>query len=125
MWQWVDIQVLRKDQPQSHTNGVLDIGWKWSEFAPGGKSTVIADNGNGTLLGYTSFRPSNPNWNSINGVGRIYHYSGPKDNNTAAYTFIRGGNWRHGYDSGAFTVHMSPTATKENIDDVGFRCVAN
>lgn len=125
VWQWVDIQVKRSDQPQSRTNGVLDTGWKWSEFSPGGLKTVVTDNGKGSQLGYNSFRPSNPGWNSINGVGRVYHYSGLADNNATAYTFIRGGNWRHGYDSGAFTVHMSPVATKENIDDVGFRCVAD
>jgi formylglycine-generating enzyme required for sulfatase activity len=125
VWQWIDIQVLRQDQPPSFTGGVLDRGWQWSEFAPGGLKTVISGNGSGPLLGYDSFRPSDPNWNSVNGVGRIYHFSGPKDDNPTAYTFIRGGNWRHGYDSGVFTVHMSPVATKENIDDVGFRCVAD
>lgn len=125
VWQWVDIQVFRNDQPQSRTNGILDQGWIWSEFAKGGLKTVITDNGQGPNLGYDSFRPSNPDWNSNNGVGRIYHFSGKADNNTTAYTFIRGGNWRHGYDSGAFTVHMSPQATKENIDDVGFRCVVD
>jgi hypothetical protein len=125
VWQWVDVEVLRKDQPQSYTNGRLDRGWIWSEFTSGGGlATVITDNGRGPNLGYDSFRPLNPTWNSINGVGRIYHYSGILDNNTTADTFIRGGNWRHGYDSGAFTVHMSPQATKENIDDVGFRCAA-
>ena len=114
VWQWIDIQIARKDQPQSKTNGILDRGWIWSEFAPGGKKTVITT--------ISPEGPSNPKWNSTNGIGRIYHFSGPLDDNHTLYTYIRGGNWRHGYDSGAFTVHMSPVATKENIDDVGFRC---
>jgi formylglycine-generating enzyme required for sulfatase activity len=116
VWQWVDAIILRQDQPQSFTNGILDQGWIWSEFAPGAKATVITHSDQG---------PSDLIWNSANGIGRIYHYSGVPDHNTTAYTFIRGGNWRHGYDSGAFTVHMSPVADKENIDDVGFRCTAD
>lgn len=72
-----------------------------------------------------SFDPSNPNWNSNQGVGRIYHYNSQGDTDTTLYTFIRGGNWRHGYDSGAFTIHMQPVPTKTGIDDVGFRCAAN
>ncbi len=125
VWTWVDTLIARKDQPQSTTNGILDHGWKWSEFSPGGKTTVITNNGRGPTLGYDAFRPSNPNWNSTNGVGRIYHYSAQNDTNDTLYTAIRGGNWRHGYDSGAFTTHLSPQATKTNIDDVGFRCVSS
>ena len=123
VWQWIDAEVMRKDQPKSYTGKKLDTGWKWSDFTPGALPTVITDNGQIPALGYDSFRPSSPNWNSNNGVGRVYHYSNAQDNNTTLYTFIRGGNWRHGYDSGAFTIHMSPTANQENIDDVGFRCV--
>ena len=123
VWQWVDAQVMRKDEPESETNGVIDIGWVIrSEFAPGAMGSVLINNGQGSL-NYDLFRPSNPKWNSSNGVGRIYHYSDPGDTSIALYAFIRGGNWRHYDDDGAFTVHMSPPANTENIDDVGFRCV--
>ncbi len=126
VWQWVDAQVMRKNEPESATNGVTDIGWVIrSEFAPGAMSSVLTNNGSGTNLGYDQIRPSNPAWNSNNGVGRVYHYSDPNDASTALYAFIRGGNWRHFDDDGAFTVHMSPPANRENIDDVGFRCVSN
>lgn len=124
VWSWIDIDVPRKDQPQSLSNGVLDQGWIWSEFAPGGKETVITGNGSGAELGYDSFRPSSPSWNSTNGVGRIYHYSAKNDTDTTIYTSIRGGTWQHGYDSGAFSVHLSPKADHPNINDVGLRCVA-
>lgn len=124
VWQWVDATIARKDQPQSKTGKILDLGWKWSDFTPGALSTVIADNGREPSLGYDAFRPSNPSWNSINGVGRIYHYSAADDTSTTQYGYIRGGNWRHGYDSGAFCIHLSPMPNKTNIDDVGFRCVA-
>jgi hypothetical protein len=124
VWQWVDQQVERKDEPKSNSNGVLDLGWLKSDFAPGSLPSVITDNGTGSALGYDAIRPSNPAWNANNGVGRIYHYSTLNDTSTALYAFIRGGNWRHFDDDGAFTIHMSPPANTENIDDVGFRCVA-
>ncbi len=124
VWQWVDNTVMRKDQPKSMTNGVLDLGWTRSDFAPGSLASVLSDNGQGNALGYNVFRPSNPSWNANNGVGRIYHYSSVTDTDTTFYTFIRGGNWKHGYDDGAFTVHMSPVPDKTNINDIGFRCVA-
>ena len=122
VWQWVDATISRKDQPKSQTKSVLDQGWIWSDFTPGSLESVITDNGQQPTLGYDAFRPSNSSWNSNNGVGRIYHFSSVTDNNNTQYGFIRGGNWRHGYDSGAFCVHLSPLLNKSNIDDVGFRC---
>ncbi len=124
VWQWVDATIARKDQPQSKTGSTLDYGWKWSDFTPGALPTVITDNGKAPALGYDAFRPSDPTWNSKNGVGRIYHFSSANDADTTQYGFIRGGNWRHGYDSGAFCIHLSPIPSTPNIDDVGFRCVA-
>lgn len=125
VWQWVDGTVLRKDEPKSKSNGKLDVGWLSSEFAPGGLPSVIIDNGQGPSLGYDSFRPSNPAWNSTNGVGRIFHFSAARDSNTTVYTFIRGGQWNHGAVDGAFSMHLTPVPTKTNINDVGFRCVAS
>jgi hypothetical protein len=124
VWQWVDQEVERKNEPKSSSNGILDSGWLKSDFAPGFLPSVITDNGIGSGLGYDAFRPSNSTWNANNGVGRIYHYSALNDTSETLYVFIRGGNWRHFDDDGAFTVHMSPSANTENIDDVGFRCVA-
>ncbi len=122
VWQWVDAQVARKDEPESSSNGTLDLGWTRSDFAPGSLPSVLINNGAPPILGYDAMRPSNPAWNANNGVGRIYHYSDPKDTSTALYAFIRGGNWRHFDDDGAFTIHLSPPANTQNIDDVGFRC---
>lgn len=126
VWQWVDGSVLRKDEPKSQTNGKLDVGWLSSEFAPGAGAlpSVITDNGQGPTLGYDSFRPSNPAWNSTNGVGRIFHYSSAHDTNTTIYGFIRGGQWNHGAVDGAFNMHLTPVPDKTNINDVGFRCAA-
>ena len=125
IWSWIDASIARNDQPQSQTNGILDHGFIWSDFTSGSLATVITDNGKAPSLGYDNFRPSNPTWNANNGVGRIYHFSGQKDTNDTQYGFIRGGNWRHGYDSGAFCVHLSPPLNRANIDDVGFRCVTS
>lgn len=124
VWQWVDNTVMRKDEPESATNGVLDNGWTRSDFSAGSLPSVLTDNGQGATMGYDVFRPSNPSWNANNGVGRIYHYSSATDTSTTLYTFIRGGNWKHGTDDGAFTVHISPTPGTLNINDVGFRCAA-
>ncbi len=125
VWEWVDGTVVRKDEPRSTTSGSTDSGWLKSDFAPGSLGSVITNNGQGSSMGYDAFRPSNPTWNARNGVGRIYHYSSPSlDTDTTQYGFIRGGNWKHGMDDGAFTLHLSPTPDKKNINDVGFRCVA-
>ena len=123
VWSWVDATIARNVQPKSQTSGVQDRGFIWSDFTSGSLPSVITDNGQAPSLGYDAFRPSDPAWNSNNGVGRIYHFSGPADNNIIQYGFIRGGNWRHGYDSGAFCAHLSPPLNTANIDDVGFRCV--
>ena len=125
VWEWVGGTVARKDEPRSETNGKKDIGWLKSDFAPGSLPSVITDDGQGSSMGYDAFRPSNPAWNATNGVGRIYHYSsvGP-DTDTTRYGFIRGGNWKHGADDGAFTIHLSPPPNRKDINDVGFRCVA-
>lgn len=111
VWQWVDATVARKDEPRTIIPGLGNSGWTWGEF-----QTVPYSN---------DFDPSNPSWNSQEGVGRIYHYNSIGDSDTTLYTFIRGGNWRHGYDSGAFTVHMQPVPKKTGIDDIGFRCVTS
>ncbi len=111
VWQWVDAQIPRKDEPRTIIPGFGNSRWTWGEF-----QTVPYD---------ASYMPSNPNWNSSNGVGRIYHYNSSVDTDTTAYTFIRAGNWRHGADSGAFTMHMQPVPEKGGIDDVGFRCVVD
>jgi len=124
VWEWTDNTVMRKDEPKSATHNVVDSGWLKSDFAPGSLGSVITDNGQGNSMGYDTFRPSNPMWNANNGVGRIYHYSSKlTDTDTTAYAFIRGGNWKHGDDDGAFTIHLSPPPDRTGIDDVGFRCV--
>lgn len=125
VWEWTDDTVARKDEPKSATNGARDNGWLKSDFAPGSLASVITDNGQGSSMGYDAFRPSNPAWNANNGVGRIYHYSSvAPDGNMTAYAFIRGGNWKHGADDGAFTIHLSPPPS-HSANDVGFRCVAS
>ncbi len=111
VWTWVDAKIERRDEPRSIIPGEGNTSWVWAEF-----QTVPYD---------ANLMPKNPLWNSTQGVGRIYHYNSVGDTDTTIYTYIRGGNWRHGYDSGAFTVHMQPVPGKTNIDDVGFRCVTS
>jgi hypothetical protein len=123
VWEWTDNTIMRKEEPQSSTNGKRDLGWLKSDFSPGSLPSVLIDNGKGNAMGYNSFRPSNPTWNANNGVGRIYHYGSLLDTDTTLYAFIRGGNWKHGEDDGAFTIHLSPPPDRPLINDVGFRCV--
>ena len=111
VWQWVDATIARKYEPHSRIPNLGGSGWVWAEF-----TTVPYDR---------TFDPSNPTWTSVQGVGRIYHYNLPGDTDSTLYTYIRGGNWRHGEDSGAFTIHMQPVPTKTGIDDVGFRCATS
>ena len=116
VWEWIDMLIPRKDQPQSTTNERTDKGWIWSEFSVNGNKSVI--------IGLDSLKPLTPGLNSSSGIGGIFHFSGTTTTPTAIDTNIRSGNWRHGNDSGIFTVHLSPAPTKQNIDDVGFRCAA-
>lgn len=125
VWQWIDIQIVRNDQPQSKTNGKPDKNWLWSEFSTFGNRSVVTDQGTDPQITYDSFMPVTPNMNSSFGVGRMFHHNGLAADTNIKDTIIRGGNWRHGNDSGVFTIHMSPVPNKENIDDVGFRCAAS
>ena len=111
VWQWVDISIERKDEPRTIIPGFGNNRWTWGEF-----QTVSYSN---------DFDPQDPKLDSKNGVGRIYHYNSSGDTDTTLYTYIRGGNWRHGADSGIFTIHMQPVPDKRGIDDVGFRCAAS
>jgi formylglycine-generating enzyme required for sulfatase activity len=122
VWQWIDTEITRKDEPQSKIFGHWDYRNEWSEFAPGANPSVIVSDG---ILSDKDFRPSNPSWNSSQGIGRVYHFTQFGDTDTTLYTTIRAGNWRHGFDSGIFTIHFSPVASKTGIDDVGFRCAVN
>jgi hypothetical protein len=111
VWQWIDTIVERKNEPRSIIPGLGNIAWTWAEFQTVPESSL--------------YSPPDKTWSSKNGVGRIYHYNSIGDTDTTLYTFIRGGNWRHGYDSGVFTIHMQPVPGKTGIDDVGFRCTVS
>lgn len=111
VWQWIDATIARKDEPRTIIPGEGNSRWTWGEFI------TVPEN--------SDYSPPNRSWDSKNGVGRIYHYNSIGDTDSTLYTSIRGGNWRHGYDSGAYTIHMQPVPNKAGIDDVGFRCVTN
>lgn len=111
VWQWIDVTIARKDEPRSILAGLRGIKWVWAEFQ--------------TVPTSSDYSPTDPSWSSVQGVGRIYHYNSLGDTDSTLYTYIRGGNWRHGYDSGAFTIHMQPVPDKTGIDDVGFRCATS
>ena len=111
VWQWIDVTIPLKNEPLSLNPQSKFTQWVWEEF-----QSVPYDPNN---------MPSNPHWNSAQGVGRVFHYSYEGNTDPTLYTFIRAGNWRHGYDSGAFTYHEQPVPSKTRVDDVGFRCVTS
>lgn len=111
VWQWIDFKIERRNQPLSNNPSNKYGKWVWEEFQSVDYDPLIM--------------PNNPDWSSKQGVGRIFHYSYLGDTDNTIYTNIRGGNWRHGYDSGAFTSHFQPVPSKTGIDDVGFRCVTS
>jgi formylglycine-generating enzyme required for sulfatase activity len=111
VWQWVDATISRMNEPRTIIPGEGNYRWTWGEFI------TVPENFN--------YSPPNRSWDSKNGVGRIYHYNSIGDTDATLYTYIRGGNWRHGEDSGAFTIHMQPIPGKTGIDDVGFRCATS
>lgn len=111
VWQWIDIQIQRKDEPRTIIPGLGNSRWTWGEL-----STVPYSN---------DFDPVDNNLNSSQGIGKIFHFNSQNDTDTTIYTYIRAGNWRHGNDSGIFTVHMQPVPTKTGIEDIGFRCATN
>ena len=110
VWQWVGANIARKDEPHTFTfaRGLGGSLWLWSEYS----AVPFSD----------TYSPLTKGINSLTGSGRIFHYNLTGDTDTTLYGFIRGGNWRHGNDSGAFSLHMQPVPGKTNIDDIGFRC---
>lgn len=111
VWQWIDITIARKDEPRTIIPGLGNLRWTWGELQTVPQNPI--------------YSPPDPSWNSKMGIGRIFHFNSLTDTDATLYTFIRSGNWRHGYDSGIFTVHMQPVPDKKGIDDIGFRCVAD
>lgn len=61
VWQWIDVTIPLKDEPISLNAKNKFVQWVWEEF-----QSVPYDPYN---------MPSNPNWNSAQGFGRIFHYN--------------------------------------------------
>ena len=71
------------------------------------------------MMSYANTRPSNPNWNTTQNMGRLYT---DYDDGSAERAFRRGGGWYHTSAAGVFALYLlgSPTYTGNYI---GFRCV--
>ncbi|MDD2909446.1 MAG: hypothetical protein PHU74_00790, partial [Candidatus Pacebacteria bacterium] len=63
------------------------------------------------------------NYNSANGVGKIYtdYDAAAGSSDTYTHAFLRGGSWDHGANAGVFALFLyySPAHLYTNI---GFRC---
>jgi len=122
LWGWTDDTVLRKDEPDSETSGVPDVGWGWTDFAAGSLTRILVNNGQGSSMDYDVFRPSNSSWNANQRVGRIYIYSDVNDTNTTVYAFRRGAHWGYTTDAGVFTLCLHDTPGDTGDGGLGFRC---
>ena len=100
--------------------------WHWVDWVKGGASLDLGptsctaawtelDVVNCAALDENQdLRPSNPAYNSAQGVGQFYGGSGG--------AALRGALWGSGSRSGAFTLYLS-VAASNSYTDIGFRCV--
>ena len=110
----VDATHQELDQPDDD-----DVsGWNYYEF------TALNNNGATTFTtGYADgkavFRPSDDNWNSNYGVGKVYTNSNSAA--VSARVLLRGGHWGYGASAGVFSLLLYWTAGS-STDGVGLRC---
>jgi formylglycine-generating enzyme required for sulfatase activity len=105
VWEW-NQDTIQANQAPIDSNPISE----WIEF------TAIADY---QMMSYANTRPSNPDWNSSQNMGRFYT---DYDDGTAERAFRRGGYWLTGSYAGLFAAGLvfSPSSSDGGI---GFRCV--
>ena len=111
VYEWNQDTIKRKDEPHSTT--APDNTFNWKEF------TTVDDYG---TMSYASMRPSNPNWNATQNMGRLYTYNPSGDTTATQYAFVRGGSWRIATYAGLFTLFLYHTPAGVN-SSIGLRCV--
>jgi len=111
VYEWNQDTIKRKDEPHSTTAPDNTFGWK--EF------TTVDDYG---TMSYASMRPSNPNWNATQNMGRLYTYNPNGDTNTTQYAFLRSGYWIDTSNAGLFTLNLNGTPGS-TLNGIGLRCV--
>jgi len=84
------------------------VGWRWIEH------TAITSYGD---LSYNEIRPSNPSWNSNQGMGEVYTYNG----SDPSHVLIRGGPANDGSLAGVFDLLLYIDSNYQD-HTVGFRC---
>jgi formylglycine-generating enzyme required for sulfatase activity len=105
VWEW-NQDTIQANQAPIDSDPISE----WIEF------TAIADY---QMMSYANTRPSNPDWNSSQNMGRFYT---DYDDGTAERAFRRGGHWSAGSYAGLFTAILSYSPTS-SLDSLGFRCV--
>lgn len=95
------------------SNGTL--GWEWCEYS----TTIPYVSAWSSDVAQAKVGPSNPSWNSSQGMGPVYTYGTGANQGTTV--FRRGGVWNSGSYGGAFTLNLNWGAGNTNIG-VGFRC---
>jgi formylglycine-generating enzyme required for sulfatase activity len=82
------------------------------------------------ILGYDGITPSNINWSSYQGMGKIYISEGYSNQSysakSARHALIRGGFWNDYYSSGIYALNTKYAPEYHNpTTAIGFRCVYN
>ena len=121
VWEWADKNFPRKDEPNGvyDVNGADYIGWNWFEFSKGTSYARYLTNTGG--LKYKDLYSINKNYNTNQGIGRIYTYSDPNDTSTSVYGLFSGGSWYHGSNAGPLALGLT-TSPSNRYSNFGLRC---
>lgn len=91
-------------------------GWQWCQYGTALTPYISSWTSDVPQL---QAAPSDPNWNSSQGVGQVYTYG--TGGNQGTTVFLRGGSRYYGAYAGAFTLYLNWGAGG-TYNDVGFRC---
>jgi len=122
--QWCSTTIQGQNQPDGfNDNGSENNdGFNWfgyNQADSDGEYINSTDLGNTTLTRNDLFMRGN--YNSSNGVGRIYTNSNRASTSTSTYGFLFGGLWNHGPYAGPLALSLSLSHWGRN-SSIGFRC---
>lgn len=107
VWEWTNNTIPANQQPTAWNGTTEYTTGDWSDFTSGSLARYLGKIGgasgylDGSPLQEINVEPSG-NYNSNQGVGRIWHYS--KSSSSTSYGFLRGGDWYYGAYAGAFII---------------------
>ena len=124
VWNWCSDTIQSKDQPDGFNDDGTEnnAGFKWFGYNQADSDLEYIDEtdlGNTTLSRNDLFMRGN--YNSSNGVGRIYTNSNRSSASTIVRGFLRSGAWSHGSNAGSLALALSdgPSGLSHSM---GLRC---